>query len=82
MYGMNACRRTCLSTTAAGNLLVSWILVYLIVATVADSFYCLSVESLMPLKRCICFTETGKKNPFSSAIVFAQSLTCFSQSSR
>lgn len=36
----------------------------------------LSVESLMHLKCCICFTETEKKNPFSSSIVFAQSLTC------
>lgn len=35
----------------------------------------LSVESLMHLKCCICFTET-EKNPFSSSIVFAQSLTC------
>lgn len=30
----------------------------------------------MHLKCCICFTETEKKNPFSSSIVFAQSLTC------
>lgn len=35
----------------------------------------LSVESLTHLKCCICFTET-EKNPFSSCIVFAQSLTC------
>lgn len=37
--------------------------------------FLLSVESLMHLKCCICFTET-EKNPFSSSIVFAQSLTC------
>lgn len=45
------------------------------VEAVADGFYYLSLESLMHLKRCICFTET-EKNLFSSSIVFAQSLTC------
>ena len=65
--------RMCLSTTTAGNLFVSWIFVYLIANR--DRFYSLSVESRMHLKCCICFTET-KKNPFSSSIVFAQSLTC------
>lgn len=67
--------RTCLSTTTAGNLFVSWFFVYLIVETVCAGVYSLSVESLMHLKCCICFTET-EKNPFSSSIVFAQSLTC------
>lgn len=50
--------------------------VYRTVETVSVGFCSLSVESLMHLKCCICFTETEKKNPFSSSIVFAQSLTC------
>lgn len=66
--------RTCLSTTTAGNLFVSWIFLYL-VETVRDGFYYLSVGSIMHLKCCICFTKTEKKNPFSSSVIFAQSLT-------
>lgn len=42
---------------------------------VSAGFYALSFGSLMHLKCCICFTET-ERNPFSSSIVFAQSLTC------
>lgn len=52
------------------------VFVYWIVETVSAGFYSLSVESRMHLKCCICFTESEKKNPFSSSIVFAQSLTC------
>lgn len=74
LYCMNACEG---KLALAPQLLAVCLLdfVYLIAETIADGFHHLCVESLMHLKRCICFTET-EKNPFSSSIVFAQSLTC------
>lgn len=74
LYCMNACEG---KLALAPQLLAVCLLdfVYLIDGGNHQRWFLLCVESLMHLKRCICFTET-EKNPFSSSIVFAQSLTC------
>lgn len=63
--------RTCLCTSTAGDLFVSWLLC----TYNRDLPVSLSPESHMHLKCCICFRDR-KKIPFSSSIVFARSLTC------
>lgn len=59
LYCMNACEG---KLALAPQLLAVCLLdfVYLIAETIADGFHHLCVESLMHLKRCICFTETEK----------------------